>query len=103
MQENNINQERLREIENFYKFNLKKKVNNIGKKTGDIVTSPKTGKVIGGVYKEAKSVSGNLNPVGKFLNKASDEFFKSGNFGWYLLGGIVALLVVAFIVLKIMK
>jgi hypothetical protein len=85
--------EKLNEIENFYSGILKKAKN--------VATSPKTGKVIGGVYKEAKSVSANLNPAGKFLNKASDELFKSGNFGWYILGGIIILLIIAFIMMKI--
>ena len=87
-----MHQEKFNEIENFYSGFLKKAKN--------VATSPKTGKAIGGVYKEVKSVSANLNPAGKLLNKMSDELFKSGNLGWYIFGGIIILLIIAFIMMK---
>lgn len=89
-----MHQEKFNEIENFYSGVLKK----INKK----VTSPNTGKRISGIYKEAKSVSANLNPAGKFLNKMSDAFFNSGLPLWawgLILLGIV--LIFFFIYLKI--
>lgn len=89
--------EKLNEIENFYSGILKKAKN--------VATSPKTGKVIGGVYKEAKSVSANLNPAGKFLNKMSDAFLNSGLplWAWGLIIFFVALIFIIVILYFKMK
>ena len=91
MQDNN--KKRLEEIENFYRFNFKRTARSVGKKAKQVATYPKTGKVLGKVYKEAKSVSGNLNPINQFRK----TFGGPSNIKWIVFGA--AIILIAFVII----